>query len=257
MVKGDIDLTENLDFYHDKKEKQLPVLPWRKEKEKTYLNTDDIEVPISSTSFMDYSWSSYYYNVSPYSTNNTISYTNYNFTLYYEILDDDGRISLPGSTWTSAMTNFYNITLPDPYYNEILDDNFTYKYYPNDIKEKEDIFGGYKKKKKINNVKLNYCSYCRRHLESCKCNKYNKLYSLSKSEILSVKSDDNINRELNTIKEIYRSRRFKRKEKEHKRKIPWLRHLNHRIYEDYIDDLHEEKDYSKYLTDMSWLGIRD
>lgn len=37
--------------------------------------------------------------------------------------------------------------------------------------------------------------------------------------------------------------------------IPWFENLPHRIYEDYVDDLDEEKDYSSYLTNMSWIGI--
>ena len=38
--------------------------------------------------------------------------------------------------------------------------------------------------------------------------------------------------------------------------IPWFQDLNYRIYDDYIEELLEgEKDYSSYLTNMSWIGI--
>ena len=42
----------------------------------------------------------------------------------------------------------------------------------------------------------------------------------------------------------------------HRYGIPWFQNLNQRIYDDYIDELHNgEKDYSSYLTNMSWIGI--
>ena len=40
-----------------------------------------------------------------------------------------------------------------------------------------------------------------------------------------------------------------------KRKIPWLKKLADRIYKDYIQDLFDEQDYSKYLTNYGWLGL--
>jgi hypothetical protein len=39
------------------------------------------------------------------------------------------------------------------------------------------------------------------------------------------------------------------------RLCPWMDNMHHRIYNDYIDDLFQEKDYSRYLTDMSWLRL--
>ena len=49
MIKGDIDLTENLDFYRDKQLPKLPsIVPWNKDCD-LYLNTNCLSLADNPT----------------------------------------------------------------------------------------------------------------------------------------------------------------------------------------------------------------
>lgn len=101
MIKGDIDLTEKLDFYHDKPKddnKLLPALPWKKEY--GVVTTDSEEAS---------RWIYHYLGSNP-----RISVVNSDIELAWSSLDTDLNY-YPTSTATTTISTNYNSNLTFTY----------------------------------------------------------------------------------------------------------------------------------------------
>jgi len=273
MVKGDIDLTENMDFYHDsdyKSQKKLPAeIPWKRDiKNKIKIsNVDDVYhtmyIPDSYTysDIVDSLW----WTSSPATlTANNVSYNNGPSTLNvsYTVTTNDNTTTYYTYAYTnSSYTSNFGTYWYDSY--DIIsdtDDGLTIKWYPNkhygDHVEESTNYPWYNKKRVPKTLShLTFTS--------------SKDYKERKSDELSI----DIIRKLKFAKKrehrgfslfspmSARAQILERKSKhssDFDHKIPWLSKLSSRIREDYLDELRDEgKDYDSYLTNRSWLGLRD
>ena len=290
MIKGDIDLTENLDFYRDKQLPKLPsIAPWNKDCDldlnTNYQHIGTINTIYNNTSTItivnnenELSWNSTRRNniintsrrIS-YSNNSTITnYNTSNWTIVSEEYDDEiiSHVYIDPS-----ITNTSNWTIVSEYDDEIIshayiDPNITsientksIKVSVNNIESinKENIFGPMREQKEIKSS-IVHCRKCNKvligsnHRTLCdKCFRLSK-YQETKNEFLRHKRN-----RFNLMTRNYFSYIpwfDKPKSRPERIKIPWLRKLNSRIYDDYMRELrYGEEDYSSYLTNMHWLGI--
>jgi hypothetical protein len=291
MIQGDIDLTEKLDFYHDKPtEKLLPAtLPWQKDKNGlvssddsftfrwimsnvdsntiTLINTD-AELNWSQNEF-DIVW----YNDYRFDTNTwQISNNGQNSTLYIStstpsittsttnlnsIYEYDSwgslNISCTNSTSTSSQISFTTKST-----KKKLD--LPYKVRPS-IEEKKAIFyscSRCRKKFISTNPRINYCKECARK-EDIDNNAREAKFHLKRTR----KNRGSIHMPINlwNAGSYYlpwdnNFCEWDDKRPKGLRGIPWLTELQSRIFNDYKEELENgEKDYSSYLTNMGWLGI--
>lgn len=290
MIKGDIDLTENLDFY---RKKQLPIIgkiiPWISEKHKKLKQ-----------------------NHNSYNTNTTIDHYNreinriitamrYNDSSYigdinFRVVENDddlieGGIMLENSDFvttsitTSNGSRTYNTNWRT--YTNWTDINSTYYRSPvitiSTNSKKSVDYPWKSSKKKIDNTDnvFWYCNCCKNPMirigknticKSCSSEeRIDENYLDTRDKISSIEKSTYISRLNRAYKktagwkdllynyvksEIPWSSNKKRVQKRESIAIPWLRKLNHRVYRDYMQDLYEEQDYSSYLTNMNWIGIR-
>ena len=270
MIKGDIDLTENLDFYHDPSErnKKVPValLPWKNQLQ-SKINSDEGRFSLDSSNYyyIDYDDSCRVifenillsrWNSDTSTTNTTIS--TYNFTSSYT-----NNTSFTFSYNFDISTNRYsiddwNITsyYPDDIVmNTISSVNIKSSYLPDHKKDiKKDCFGHDKKLETYSNKSI--CKSCgKRIITGNLCNnciiKESNKYGIPwrrKNKKVNMRiryfgwgNDYPWDERTEEIKSIRRDNR-----------IPWLNKLRNWIKNDYLDELREgEKDYNKYLT-SSW-----
>ena len=184
MIKGDIDLTEKLDFYHDKpKEKLLPALPWKKkcrvittDREEAsrwiyhYLGSNPNISVVNND--LELSWNSFdrdgYVNYNYYptttvntSTNTTISISsssNSYLMFDYNTWNGEPVVTYHNATTTipvSSNTNTWN-SLEISYEDQPL--TFKTKL---DIPKKKPLDLPYKiKPKEYTESPMTYCDYC-------------------------------------------------------------------------------------------------
>ena len=271
MIKGDIDLTENLDFYRDKQLPKLPsIVPWNKDSDldlntncqyistinTIYNNTSTITIVNNEN---ELSWNSMRRNSTintsfriSYSNNSTI--TNYNTSNW--IIDSEYDID------DDYIGNEYNDEIiSHVYIDSSITNNKSIKVSVNNIESinKENIFGPIREYKEIKSS-IVHCRKCDKvligsnHRTLCdKCFRLSK-YQEAKDEFLGHKRN-----RFNLMTRNYYSYIpwfDKPKSRPERIKIPWLRKLSSRIYDDYMRELrYGEEDYSSYLTNMNWLGI--
>lgn len=270
-IRGDIDLTQNLDFYRKKPEMLLPKnVDLSKDQSPSKINIDnsgDTYLTINYNDDMSYTnitnldFSSYYnpdtitYN---YSNNGLYTLTSTNsitFNYHY----DRNNHSFRFNTFNRDMINTMNISFATK----------LSKYKEKAVKIWDHIIKAEPKSikatcSKCGKIILNPTSY--KHSQLCKSCGYKKDIRFGRFTFQGFKfyhkdrSDDyeyydEIPWENSYDYETSYWSPFNRKR--NRVQIPWLQELSSRIYQDYIDDLHEEKDYSSYLTNMGWLGIHE
>ena len=250
MIPGDIDLTENLDFYRDKEEKE-------------YENTKDFNPPaildVAGGNYSMYTneWS--WHNYSDISTVNTFSVDSNNRTINITTITtiDDyipDIITQYRNSWHSS-TSTFNVTwtcssnTTTKNISELLELPTTTKLY-----EVDKLFGT-KPEKNYDNESYRVLSLFN--------NKYEKRYKNAREFSSNFHIDDNYlwyydDREAFIEDELYKLFGEK-EEKEYPSTIPWLEELkrfSRRMYDDYMEELLDgEKDYYSYLTNYNWLGI--
>jgi hypothetical protein len=266
MIKGDIDLTENLDFYHDPSErnKNVPIalLPWKTQLQSKINSVEGrFSVDSSNYYYIDYddscrivfenllqsrrnSNTSTSTTISTY--NFTSSYTNNtSFTVSYNFDISTNRYSV--DDWN--ITSYYD----DINMNTISSVNIRSSYLPDHKKDtKKDCFG-HNKKSEIPIIEY-HCKLCGKRIitgkfcNNCITEKSNGIPWRRKNKRVNMKpiyfgwgNDYPWDEKIEETESIHRDNR-----------IPWLRKLKSWIKHDYLDELREgEKDYKQYLT-SSW-----
>lgn len=280
-IKGDIDLTQNLDFYRKKPKKLLPA-------------NVNLSRPITKDRLVV----------------NNLSLTNYEFTIHhgtysdyvtYNTYDNGTTISISNSDWGNTWESIYHndissisnsstnssivVSATEPNGTVISSATYSIKLnysnysYSNTLKKiSEKLFSLWKHVEKKfmekDSIKVVSCSNCgimyittenSKGYHLCKeCNRlesaldkmmncmdgYGFIRKPERAYYGRVPWDnDNPYDKRNRVSFSGRG--------SSNRPIPWLRHLNHRIYEDYMDELEgEEKNYDSYLTNMGWIGVR-
>lgn len=256
MIEGDIDLTTNLDFYHDKpKQKELPsIIPWKNNEYKTVINNGF-----------------YSFNYDPdILSSRTVSYTTFNNSSYNDILDEmiiSSSLSYSYETLYNTVT--YSANINNNYTNDcsyIVDCNNKRMYISSidtsNIDTTKNLFG-YSSKPEYYKVSssFNKCYKCGSyHIgKYCNCEKYDsdKYYrckkQIGKNKIIPNHKYSFCFKKIIGMYSYFLGGGYKRFAYNHK--IPWLSNLQSNEYDDYITDLNEEQDYTEYLTNMRWLGI--
>lgn len=285
MIKGDIDLTENLDF---RKDKQLPAVQ--------YKNDPRIipskEVPKQNSE----SFFNVYYSINlnyDYNSNTWISSTgsgeyvyldlgnewienDINSTLYY--YDNSNTISLTYSTSDSRITR-YSLNLYREY-------NKLHKLEGKILNAAEKLFGkkkrkffynihkdaylGLRKEPNYKNAKPFDTSHRKNKTRTLLGNSLNSTWSnyieylySNKYEVYDLSAKEKLNYLFGVKKsnsKTIESDRYDYNKSKYDN-IPWIKELkirNKNAYEYYIEELEGiEKDYSRFLTDMHWLRIHD
>lgn len=286
-IEGDIDLTQNLDFYRKKPQKLLPAnvsLKGRHDSEpKSEINIvsgENLTIQVSNRIYRNdtsYIYDGYYNNHV-----NTISYNNYNsnmFTISYS----DTTNTANNITYTTRLRNTINDTW------EWIDDGWTTiksktKKFVSAIEDKFKLWSSRPKSEIKDSLFICYCYECGASFLSLSSS--GKCKKCLREEQSKEKLDKAINRSgsrfrFNHIQRVdyydgfdgvpwnekpngiglLRNHLYglssRNRNREYRYGIPWFKDLNTRIYDDYIDELlNGEKDYSSYLTNMGWIGIR-
>ncbi len=283
MINGDIDLTENLDFYHDKKDKKndkgTSIIPWNAITSPT-INRYDIDPYTSQTSNSTINYINSYTSQSTNSTITNFSWNRYDDPVYmrYEYLS------------SNVLTLSYNQLDQDFYtYNTFYDClNLNYTDYSkcksfiidslgsyfDDSEKESSIFGKYRHhemkgikisklfKKKREDASKNDTVKLFRERDR---HEYSKDLTYLNSMLASFRIKASINGSKHEIIDNSRGRRRPRlmhiddeysESKKRLHEIPWLKKLIGWRFDDYVEELRNgEKDYSKYLTDMNWLRM--
>lgn len=267
-LKGDIDLTQNLDFYRKKPPMLLPKNVNLSDINKGKINVDNptntyINISYNDNIIYNMDFSSLYdSNMIVYNYQNNRSFsettTSTSTTLYYQY-DNNHQFRFNTFDRNSIITSM-NISFGTKSYSTIKEkiikiwDHIT-KSEPKSVKTVCSQCG----KVILNPTAYKYNQCCK----SCGSKKDIKFgrFSFSGFKFYHRDRDDNYEYyddipwdncfELEKSLWSYYNKRSGRVQ------IPWLQKLSSRIYQDYIEDLHEEKDYSSYLTNMGWLGIHE
>ena len=300
IIEGDIDLTQNLDFYRKKPQKLLPAnvsLKGRHDEPDSRLNIDNGSCYINTISSS---------NIQLYYNNNTeriyTLYRNRERSDYIDTYDDEplfNSITISDSenysdySMTISSSNSISTTYTTRIRNintvwEWMDDGWTTlktkpKKFISSIEEKFKLWSARPKHEMIDSLHICYCYECGASFlstsSSGKCKKclrekqikekMNKVINKNRSgfhfnHIQRVDWYDGFDDIPWDIKprglELIRRHLYNlshRKNREYRYGIPWFQELNTRIYDDYIEELqYGEKDYSSYLTNMGWIGIR-
>lgn len=249
MIKGDIDLTENLDFRYDSSDK-LPqklynTVPWKEDDSSVTTINYTIYDSISNSNI------SLFYNNSTYNTTiqTTIQTQNLNLTGWY---------SNSNTFSDTSIENIYNI------YNNVYDFDFSSLYEDNMITYNFEPTKQYITKKSIFGLPRDWDSNITKHIYDVKgaiCSHKYIYEKTAKHDLRHDKHRDFDFKETFYYDQIPWSRKKKKQNTNNSRKYngvrlcPWMDNMQYRIYNDYIDDLFQENDYSKYLTDMAWLRL--
>lgn len=265
MIHGDIDLTENLDFYRDKKEKE-------------YKNTRDFNPPavkISNNSFIrtnnvnltttTVSWSSADYNY--FSTRDITYYLSNNLNgstidetfgvdniLWYDL---DDYYPTTTSTMRMVYSGISNVSFSTKYKTYTFDIPVS-SLRPIELSTCEKLFGrkrekvysnsrfGHRPKKKYTNCKL----------FTEKSSTANGYWRNRIRDRLMGLSGYNITR---TIHDIFGIKRDTYVDDYEYSPIPWLEDLAKRhisLFKDYMEELRgKERDNDSYLTNYGWLRM--
>lgn len=301
IIEGDIDLTQNLDFYRKKPKKLLPdnvKLRGRKDVEENnislctssgssiqiYLNNntnvtwtirrnnenfqyidieDDVYIDTDNIVSENSSSSSLYTTTTNYSNNITYSATyttRFNYINTTSNIEDNSWTSIRGElnkkfgTLIESVENKFKLWLGRPKFEEKESLHLIHCY---SCGEKFLSFS------KTNNC-CKKCSREKRINESMNRIVSRKGYRLilnhiNRSQDYDMFDDipwDNKPKNKRWISK-YVNKFSSRNNEDYRYGIPWFQDLNSRIYEDYIEELKNgEKDYSSYLTNMGWIGIR-
>lgn len=275
MIPGDIDLTEKLDFRHDKDQSGLPypIIPWKPE------TSDNMYISWSPTT-----WTSV--------TNYSVNWSNSTISINSPGVTNSYITSASSLTWSSLSNTISSQTYTITYNydedfqeytfyfnedNELINDYITEGVISSEIidtKTKHKSFFGSKTKKNIlQNISKNRCYKCGKYYffgKECSCTKYSVpnytlhngiMYKIDKRLMRSRNFlDDNFERRLfsyeNKIPWKSKNPQSQKRNKLARDKLaPWLEKLHNWIYDDYIHDLTHERDYTSYLTDMDWLRL--
>jgi hypothetical protein len=247
MIKGDIDLTENLDFRYDSSDK-LPqklynTVPWKEE--------DDSSVTTITYTIYDSISNS---NISLFYNNST-----YNTTIQTSIQWQDLNVT----GWYSN-SNTFNDTFIENLYNNVYHFDNSSLYEDNMITYNFEPAKLYSTKKSIFGLPRDWDSNITKHIYDVKNAIRGHKYIYEKTAKHDLRHDKH--RDFDFKEPFYYdqvpwSRKKKKQNTNNSRKYngvrlcPWMDNMQYRIYNDYIDDLFQENDYSKYLTDMAWLGL--
>lgn len=234
MLKGDIDLTQNLDFHHDTSERNnLPAkrVPW-KDDEVFKWKSGNFRISSNSTTYINYTGS---YNITTH-WNNVDSYdflydNIYEDTIQYYTYSIDNN-----ATSVHITSNGQNILYSlDNNNSSSTTATISYKYSK---ERKKNCFGYYDKE--FENL---FYSIDQNTLFKNKCKKRKRRRYIQIPWIVDRYYDDldyycPWDKKENKQKRITRDKR-----------IPWLQKLNSWIKSDYLDELRlGKKDYSNYLT---------
>lgn len=262
MIRGDIDLTKDLDFYHDNSEKLKDkavsgYCPWEDVhstitlSDNSYLISNQI-VEYNDPPDVDLDEDTFQRSYLSTSTPSTIQTTYYDDNIVTTISYDDQVYTRDQFTnYYLTYNNFDNSSIT------ILSNsrsNYTNKYTLKwnasaklDYDSGIDCFGYHKRKS-------TYTSFPNSDVLDAFEDKPEKYYpkipwdNNSLSFTFSYFQDYNIHYIL-----PWNNRDRKNESKEYYHGIPWLDKLNRWVREDYIDELDGyEKDNSKFLTDMRW-----
>lgn len=258
MIMGDIDLTKDLDFYHDNSEKLKDkavsgYCPWEDTDSTITLSdngylisnqtveyNDPPDVDLDDTFRRSYLSTSTESGIETIYYDNTFSYPDQiytrdqftNYYLTYNINFDNSSITILNNS--SSNSNKYTLKW-----------NASTKLdYESDI----DCFG-YQKRKRI------YRSFPNSHVLDEFEDKPEKYYPKIPWDNNSLSFSFNYFQHDYSIHCIlpWDNRDRKNETKKYYHGIPWLDKLNRWVREDYIDELDGyEKDNSKFLTDMRW-----
>ena len=243
MIKGDIDLTKNLDFRYDSSDK-LPqklynTVPWK-----------EADHPVTTINYTIYDSVSNS-NISLFYNNST-----YNTTIQTSIQWQDLNVT----GWYSN-SNTFNDTFIENLYNNVYSFDYSSLYEDNMITYNFKPPKQYSTKKSIFGLPRDWDSNIAAHIYKVKDAICSHKYIYEKTAKYDLKHDKLRDLEETFYYDQLPWTRKKKKQNTNNRKYngtrlcPWMDNMHHRIYNDYIDDLFQEKDYSRYLTDMSWLRL--
>ena len=272
MIEGDIDLTENLDFYKDRKEKKY--------KNSNAFLSDKSDDSTSRNLRQNWSWTSTsntYNNSYIYRYQNPVDGSSNIIELdgIYETIDNS--VGFGSNNWNWYDLTSSTISMNNPFITDISNNTISLRYncndnsitaksfsfsWPSDVyqhkpSKSEKVFG--KKKNKDNYQQISYVA--KRMLG----NKKKKIYV--NTNAIKGKSYEKDKRRWMPIHSWYymQSLNYRRifgikKSKEYEKGIPWLEDFKdragYRMYDDYMTELREnDKDYSSYLTNYSWLRM--
>lgn len=266
MIQGDIDLTENLDFYHDKKNDKNEsnnIIPWINKPKRKLVDCSYFDNRLF--------WTDTYSNNTLTNTNNTYTSDNISYSISYDLdnLDTVSTIILHTNNMNANYVTFNNNSSLQLFNTTYNNSNFVIDYSVpviSDNREKYNSIFGKSRPKKDRSIRLHRDMLCgHKCLGDCKCNKFimkslntsifankpTKSYEPYRKYLMKRFSREKINIDPQRDHHSYWNDYIK-----NDKRIPWLNKLNHRIYSDYIKDLYEEQDYSNYLTDMGWLHVQ-
>ena len=242
-LSGNIDLTEKLDF---RKDKELPAIPsgkrW-KDKLKNIskgvsnwltLNLDGYQY---STTTWNTTINTYYSDDEEYTVPTT--YRIYEPNTSYTWGGDQNSITFYYNVTSNTSSSFASFAICDNYYGNgsiRVSYNDTSTNYPWKCKNKVSMMSEYDSFHNSIHRKpdLDSLYHCNRDLWQ---HKYTEMES--EPWVLEPSEYDY---------HIYR--------KDIREEIPWFRNLNNWILNDYMKDLYDDdRDYSYWLTNMSWLGL--
>lgn len=275
MINGDIDLTRNLDFYRKKPKKLLPAnvklsRPALREDKKYYLKYSS-----NNGNWSEWTISSNTVNINSTYTTTIDTYEYYPESSLYTDNNSVNSISISSSNSIGTTISSSTYTINFKYVNGWSDVANTVKKLP------EKIFSLWKHVKKNfmkeNSVRIVRCSRCNEEymiVNDADSYRYHLCRKCNLMETAEEKMDRYMNGTFfrrkpindyhkkypwdnNMESRINRLAMISIKRESISRKIPWLRHLNSRIYNDYMDELKGiDKNYDDYLTNMGWIGVR-
>lgn len=243
-LKGDIDLTENLDFRRNRKKKSESnrLVPWKPNE----VKSEDYFNPTYNINDR-YRYAIYYMNSNrstTYNFNSVVTYTNTTTSITDDMWYSDR------SNYTScsdAIDSYcYGISYNGDYINIKVSNNtkpITHNY-PWKTKPKKTL---------INAEPFRYKFRATYSYDPSKKHNYPWSNKSIKEDIINalpwrkISSKNKIKDRLNMLTRSSNTY-----------KCPWLNHLTDTQYDNYMDDLLERKDDSsleKYLTNMGWLHL--
>ncbi len=254
MINGDIDLTENKDFKRDTEEKiknlhANEIIPWSKKSGKIVSNREYTSTESYSGWFTDsfpqiyriyYSDTDIYDEASIYQDNMD--------SLYYLNNYRSSTSNLPPSYFSS------NNSLA-VYYDNIGKQTYTFNYssFKDNSKKKESVFPVKERYNKM--VSINYL---KREKHSSNCNEeiYNGSMWIHLNHQIPWKSREPKMLDIGGF-DVKPEKKKRRSYKNNNSPIPWLNNLVYYVYNDYMEELRndKEKDYSGYLT-SNWFHAK-
>lgn len=323
MIEGDIDLTENLDFYREKKTLEdkvylqgsrgyrKPRIPWKKRPPKLSLkslakhedNQSSYQPTTTSSSNTSLYWTTNSWSYTLPMVTNTITNISDNMQLFgiasdYYDYNYNSTYSIGVDMWndSTGITITYNgsnngvdaYSLKADVKREVFPSRKSFVKFLKDIIEQGLVQRCHECKRYFFSYKNQYsgrCPDCRKSdyfedssvveaiktiRRSCKRRNFIERMCYDRDLAWGVEghdSNDDYVIEFDDWHWLFADKMIRsdilhhigveRRDMENeKRPIPWLRKLSYRIYNDYMKSLYEDDvDYSKYLTNMGWIGV--